>query len=164
MNKFKITAIVLSVLSFQAAAFDGNAAYEYGKALGLEVRARAAIFWRTSPAASAFLFKAILESELNMNITRRKMIKLMAASVPAFQVAQALGQEAIPGATVPEKPTRDVPMRGLGISFTVPPDLNTITDREKIVSSMTKVDGVSTNFTWTFAPFSASVLVLNTKE
>jgi alpha-N-arabinofuranosidase len=44
-----------------------------------------------------------------------------------------------------------------------PLDLNTIIDREKIVSTMTKVDGLSTDFTQTFTPYSANVLILKAK-
>jgi alpha-L-arabinofuranosidase len=49
------------------------------------------------------------------------------------------------------------------VKGTNPVDLNTITDREKIVPTMTKVDGLSTDFTRTFAPYSANVLILKGK-
>ena len=42
-------------------------------------------------------------------------------------------------------------------------DLNTINDRERIVATMSKVDGLSADFTRTFAPYSANVLVLKGK-
>jgi len=44
-----------------------------------------------------------------------------------------------------------------------PVDLNTITDRDKIVSTMAPANGLGTDFTHTFAPFSASVLILKAK-
>jgi hypothetical protein len=46
------------------------------------------------------------------------------------------------------------------VKGTDPLDLNTITDRERIVVTMSKADGLSTDFTRTFAPYSANVLVL----
>jgi alpha-N-arabinofuranosidase len=49
------------------------------------------------------------------------------------------------------------------VKGTDPLELNTITDRERIVPTMTKVDGLSTDFTRTFAPYSANVLVLKGK-
>jgi alpha-L-arabinofuranosidase len=49
------------------------------------------------------------------------------------------------------------------VKGTNPTDLNTITDREHIVSTMSKVDGLSTDFTRTFAPYSANVLVMKGK-
>jgi alpha-L-arabinofuranosidase len=42
-------------------------------------------------------------------------------------------------------------------------ELNTITEREKIVSTMSNVDGLGTDFTRTFAPYSASVLIMKGK-
>ena len=42
-------------------------------------------------------------------------------------------------------------------------DLNTITEPEKIVSTMSKADGLSTDFTRNFPPYSASVLILKGK-
>jgi alpha-L-arabinofuranosidase len=44
-----------------------------------------------------------------------------------------------------------------------PVDLNTITEREEIVATMKPVDGLSKDFTRTFAPYSASVLILKGK-
>jgi alpha-L-arabinofuranosidase len=44
-----------------------------------------------------------------------------------------------------------------------PLDFNTITDRDKIVSTMSQADGLGADFTRTFAPYSASVLVLMAK-
>jgi alpha-L-arabinofuranosidase len=46
---------------------------------------------------------------------------------------------------------------------TNPQDLNTITEREKIVPTTSKADGLATDFTRTFPPYSASVLVLKGK-
>jgi hypothetical protein len=43
------------------------------------------------------------------------------------------------------------------VKGTNPADLNTITDREHIVPTLSKVDGLSTDFTRTFAPYSANV-------
>jgi alpha-L-arabinofuranosidase len=49
------------------------------------------------------------------------------------------------------------------VKGTDPLDLNTITEREKIVSTMSKVDGLGADFTRTFAPYSANVLILKSK-
>lgn len=49
------------------------------------------------------------------------------------------------------------------VKGTYPLDLNTISEREKIAATMSKADGLSTDFTRTFAPYSASVLVLRGK-
>ena len=45
-----------------------------------------------------------------------------------------------------------------------PLELNTITEREKIIPIMSKVDGLGTDFTRTFSPYSASVLIMNSKK
>ena len=42
-------------------------------------------------------------------------------------------------------------------------ELNTITDRQHIVSTMSKAAGLGTDFTHSFSPYSANVLVLKTK-
>jgi hypothetical protein len=42
-------------------------------------------------------------------------------------------------------------------------DLNTITEPNKIGVTMSKVEGLGTDFTRMFAPYSASVLVLKGK-
>ena len=49
------------------------------------------------------------------------------------------------------------------VKGTDPLDLNTITDREKIVSTMSKAHGLSQDFIQTFAPYSANVLILKGK-
>jgi hypothetical protein len=49
------------------------------------------------------------------------------------------------------------------VKGTDPLYLNTITERAKIVAMMSKTDGLSTDFTRIFPPFSASVLVLKGK-
>jgi alpha-L-arabinofuranosidase len=49
------------------------------------------------------------------------------------------------------------------VKGTDPLDINTITEREKIVSKMSKVDGLSSDFTRTFSPYSANVLILKSK-
>ena len=49
------------------------------------------------------------------------------------------------------------------VKGTDPVELNTISDRERIKSTMTPIDGLSSDFTRTFAPYSASVLVLKGK-
>ena len=46
---------------------------------------------------------------------------------------------------------------------TNPQDLNTITEREKIVSTTSKANDLGTDFTRTFPPYSATVLVLKGK-
>jgi alpha-N-arabinofuranosidase len=46
------------------------------------------------------------------------------------------------------------------VKGTDPLDLNTITEREKIVSTMSKANGLSQDFIQTFAPYSANVLIL----
>ena len=51
-----------------------------------------------------------------------------------------------------------VEMKGAGLT-----DTNSITERTKIVPVTTKIDGLSTDFTRTFPPYSVSVLVLKTK-
>ena len=50
------------------------------------------------------------------------------------------------------------------VKGTDPADLNTIADREKIVATMSKAGGLGTDFTQTFAPYSASVLILKGKQ
>jgi alpha-L-arabinofuranosidase len=49
------------------------------------------------------------------------------------------------------------------VKGTDPVDLNAITEPNKIGVTMSKVEGLSTDFTRTFAPYSASVLILNGK-
>ena len=49
------------------------------------------------------------------------------------------------------------------VKGTDPLELNTITDREKVVSTMSKADGLGADFTRTFAPYSATVLILKGK-
>jgi len=43
-------------------------------------------------------------------------------------------------------------------------ELNTITEREKIVSTMSKTDGLGTDFKRPFSPYSISVLILKGKQ
>jgi alpha-N-arabinofuranosidase len=50
------------------------------------------------------------------------------------------------------------------VKGTDPLELNTITDREKVGATMSKADGLSTDFTRTFAPYSANVLVMQTRQ
>jgi alpha-N-arabinofuranosidase len=49
------------------------------------------------------------------------------------------------------------------VKGTNPLELNTITEREKIVPIMSKADGLGTDFTRTFPPYSASVLIMKSK-
>ena len=49
------------------------------------------------------------------------------------------------------------------VKGTDPLELNTITEREKIVPTMSKVDGLSTDFLRSFPPYSASVLIMKGK-
>jgi hypothetical protein len=44
-----------------------------------------------------------------------------------------------------------------------PVELNTITEREKIVSTVSKAEGLGTDFIRTFSPYSANVLILKGK-
>ncbi len=49
------------------------------------------------------------------------------------------------------------------VKGTDPLDLNTVTEREKIVATMSKADGLGSDFTRTFPPYSANVLMLKGK-